>query len=718
MKVQSNGSDAGSLRSAFIKRIVSVTVVVNLIFIGVAGLSLYQSWRHYEERTEISTQNLARSLASNLEDAVDKIDLTVIMVAEEVEEELGNGRIDAPSLNAFIARCQTRLPVLDGLCVVNAQGENVYGTGVTPDVRTSVTDRDYFVRLRDNPKEGLVISEPVVGRVSKKWSIILARRINQADGSFAGVAYGAIALDYFTKTFAAINLGKDGSITLRDENLALLVWYPMPPDFENLIGKQNATSELTRLHQLKQNDGIFRSARAFDKIQRTYSFHKVARYPLYVIVGQRPREYLAAWWNEAAWIVALAVLFIVGMVISARLVYRDSLRKTSAVQALAREHEVLLKNQEQHQAILQTAMDGFWLVNKDGQLLEVNETYARMSGYNKQELLGMHVADLVADKMPAEQASKMQSIQTKGEEVFESRHRRKDGSVFDVEVSAQFRPAEGWLVVFLRDITTRKRIEKQLEESNRQQAETLAVLRRTQRQMVQTEQLRGLGQMASGIAHDFNNALSPIIGFSELLLKHPEKLADHALVVKRLQIINTCATDAARVVRQMSDFGRQHPTSEGFQPFNLNQMVLQTVEHTQPRWKDQAQAAGQTIQVVTDLQPVPAIFGEEFAIREVLTNLIFNAVDALPNGGTITVKTMVDGQSVCVAVGDNGVGMTEEIRHRCFEPFYTTKSVTNTGLGLAMVQGVVRRHGGSVVVESELGHGATFIIRLPIPTGK
>ena len=236
--------------------------------------------------------------------------------------------------------------------------------------------------------------------------------------------------------------------------------------------------------------------------------------------------------------------------------------------------------------------------------------------------------------------------------------------------------------------------------------------------MVQTEQLRGLGQMASGIAHDFNNALSPIIGFSELLLKHPEKLADQALVLSRLKIINTCATDAARVVRQMSDFGRQHPTSEGFQSFNLNQMVLQTVEHTQPRWKDQAQAAGQTIQVVTDLQPVPAIFGEEFAIREVLTNLIFNAVDALPNGGTITVKTMVDGQSVCVAIGDNGVGMTDEIRHRCFEPFYTTKSVTNTGLGLAMVQGVVRRHGGSVVVESELGHGATFIIRLPIPTGK
>ena len=218
MTVQMNAPDSAGSRRTFIKRITLITVVVNLIFISLAGLSLYQSWLHYEERAERATQNLSRVLAIEICDAIDKIDLTVLTVADEVEKQLAGGRIDTQSLNGFIARCQTRLPVLDGLRVVNAQGENAYGTDVTPSVRTSVADRNYFTRLRTDPTAGLVISEPVVGRVSKKWSIIFARRVNQPDGSFAGVVYGTIALEYFAKTFSTINLGKNGSISLRGEN--------------------------------------------------------------------------------------------------------------------------------------------------------------------------------------------------------------------------------------------------------------------------------------------------------------------------------------------------------------------------------------------------------------------------------------------------------------------------------------------------------------------
>ena len=262
-----------------------------------------------------------------------------------------------------------------------------------------------------------------------------------------------------------------------------------------------------------------------------------------------------------------------------------------------------------------------------------------------------------------------------------------------------------------------KQAATELLDSNRQLTEALTAVRQMQQQVVQQANLRVLGQMAAGIAHDFNNALAPIIGFSELLLKHPEKVADQQLVVKYLQYINTCGTDAARVVRQMLEFSRQRATVEDYRPLDINKLVRQTIEHTQQRWKDQAQATGRTIQIVTDLLPVQQITGEESAIRELLTNLIFNAVDALPAGGTITLGTMLDGQWVRLSVSDTGTGMTEEVRQHCLEPFFTTKGAEGTGLGLAMVQGIVQRHNGTLEIESQVGQGTTFIIRFSLQHG-
>ena len=293
---------------------------------------------------------------------------------------------------------------------------------------------------------------------------------------------------------------------------------------------------------------------------------------------------------------------------------------------------------------------------------------------------------------------------------------RMDGTLVDVSVSAvpfTYQGQNGALA-FVHAITERKRAEQQLRDSNRQLNEALTELRHTQRQIIQQENLRALGQMASGIAHDFNNALAPILGFSELLLTKPEAIADQKKVKKYLQIINTCANDAAGVVRHMREFGRKRDPVEGQQAHNLVELVLQTIEHTRPRWKDQAQAAGIFIQVKTDLQKVPLLTGEEFAIREALTNLILNAVDAMPAGGTITLGTAVEGEFVRLWVSDTGSGMTEEVRQHCFEPFFTTKGANGTGLGLTTLYGIVQRHGGTVEVESKLGQGTTFIIRLPI----
>ncbi|MBI1930043.1 response regulator [Candidatus Poribacteria bacterium] len=267
------------------------------------------------------------------------------------------------------------------------------------------------------------------------------------------------------------------------------------------------------------------------------------------------------------------------------------------------------------------------------------------------------------------------------------------------------------------EITARLQAEKALQEANLHLEDTLAELRATQKQNVQQERLRAIGQMASGIAHDFNNALTPILGFSELLLNRPENMEDREKTTRFLQMMRTAAQDAANAVHRLREFYRVRGRGEIFRPVDLNQLVEGAIMLTQPRWKDQTQGQGILIRMETDLlQPVPAIAGSESNLRDALTNLIFNAVDAMPKGGTITIRTRIDSDHVLLEVSDTGVGMTEEVRQRCLEPFFSTKGEQGSGFGLALVYGILQRHEGTIDVESELGAGSTFRIRLPIQT--
>ena len=248
---------------------------------------------------------------------------------------------------------------------------------------------------------------------------------------------------------------------------------------------------------------------------------------------------------------------------------------------------------------------------------------------------------------------------------------------------------------------------------NAELQEAVANLKATQQQVIQQERLRALGQMASGIAHDFNNALMPILGFCELLLLGPETLGDTQKTTHYLEIMQTAAKDAASIVGRLREFYRSHTDDEVLLPVNLKRLVEQTVTLTRPKWKDQAQANGVTVRIKLALDATPPVAGDESALREALTNLIFNAVDAMPAGGTLTLGARSEGESVVLEIADTGTGMSEDVRKRCLEPFFSTKGERGTGLGLSMVFGIVKRHGGMLDLRSEPGKGTTFIITLP-----
>ncbi|MSS73835.1 MAG: hypothetical protein EXS64_20465 [Candidatus Latescibacteria bacterium] len=202
------------------------------------------------------------------------------------------------------------------------------------------------------------------------------------------------------------------------------------------------------------------------------------------------------------------------------------------------------------------------------------------------------------------------------------------------------------------EIIERRRTEEALQVTNRRLGETLAELQATQQEFARQERLRALGQMASGIAHDFNNALSPIMGYSEMLLAGTIDLDDRERVMKSLRIMNMAARDAAKIVSRLREFYRRREEGEVFLPVDLNRLIEQTISLTQPRWKTQAQAGGVAVKIETHLQKTLPASGNKADLREMLANLIFNAVDAMPDGGTITLRTRAEGERVVLEVSD------------------------------------------------------------------
>jgi PAS domain S-box-containing protein len=365
----------------------------------------------------------------------------------------------------------------------------------------------------------------------------------------------------------------------------------------------------------------------------------------------------------------------------------------------------LWKSEEQHRTILQTAMDGFWLTDMQGQLLEVNETYCRMSGYSVPELLTKKICDLVTGQTGDELSDQRQKIIARGEDRFESRLGRKDGSNFDVEVCVQYRETEGGqFTSFLRDITARKQAEVEKEK--------------LQAQLNQAQKLESIGRLAGGIAHDFNNMLSIIMGYADMTLYKLQP--SDPLREDMREIISACQR-ATGVVRQLLAFARKQTIAPKI--LNLNDTIKNTLNMLR-------RLIGEDIDLLWkpayDLRLVKM---DPSQIDQLLANLAVNARDAIKDVGKVTIETanisfdadyckthtgFKPGDYVMLAVSDDGSGMDKETLTNIFEPFFTTKKPgKGTGLGLATVYGIVKQNDGFINVYSEPGQGSIFKIYIP-----
>ena len=243
--------------------------------------------------------------------------------------------------------------------------------------------------------------------------------------------------------------------------------------------------------------------------------------------------------------------------------------------------------------------------------------------------------------------------------------------------------------------------------------QALADLQAAQRQAVQQERLSAFGEMAGGVVHDFSNALMSVIGYSEMLLSNAAARADEATALEYLRIINTAGRDGAHVVSRLRDFYRPRGAADLFEFLDLNEIATQAIALAKPRCAKRT--PDQAVRFQTDFAGKVTASGIGAEMREVLTNLLFNALDAIAGQGEVILRTRLENNEVVVEVADTGAGMAAEVKERCLEPFFTTKGTHGTGLGLAMVFGIVKRHQGILEIESEPGKGTTVRIRLPAP---
>jgi signal transduction histidine kinase/DNA-binding NarL/FixJ family response regulator len=271
------------------------------------------------------------------------------------------------------------------------------------------------------------------------------------------------------------------------------------------------------------------------------------------------------------------------------------------------------------------------------------------------------------------------------------------------------------VVVAHHNITQHKQAEQSLREANRVYEEAIAELKAMQQQMIRQESLRMLGEMAKTILHDFNNALSPVLALSEVLLNFPKNLEDREKTIRYLTMINTAAQDAINIAQRLREFYRPHnPGQEAMVLVDLNYLVHQTLSlPKQPKEKMGLLHSEPGIFVDTRLQEIPLIMGNESELQEVLKNLISNAVEAMPYGGTISIQTRREHKYVVLEFSDTGRGMSQQVLAHCMEPFFTTKP-NGLGMGLTIVAQIIHRHEATIEIKSEQSQGTTVTIHLPL----
>ncbi len=372
-----------------------------------------------------------------------------------------------------------------------------------------------------------------------------------------------------------------------------------------------------------------------------------------------------------------------------------------------RAEDAVKLSEEKYQHLIENANDGIISMDNEGMIIGFNKKAEDIFGYSQDEIMGKPVFLLFPVEERDGDMKMFEQFNTTGElgligKTIERDGLRRDGKRVSIEATLSVSGTRGKSIItaILRDVTERRKIEQQLSQS---------------------EKLRSLGELAGGVAHEFNNVLAAILGRVQLLKLQlepplsPEERQKLLLdLLRSLDIIEKASFDGAQVVKRIQEFSRKRTDDRDFNAININELLDNALEFTQMRWKNDAETKGITVAIHKEYADLPATSGSASEIREVFTNVINNALDAMPDGGIITIRTCREDDHICIKIADTGTGIPETIRSRIFDPFFTTKGVQSTGLGMSVSYGIIGRHHGTIAVDSTEGNGTAFTVKIPI----
>jgi PAS domain S-box-containing protein len=721
-----------NLFTGFKMRIALSVIFLNLLVLGIAGLSLYQSRKNYEKKAEISTQNLASVLDLQIAGEIKNIDMALLAIKYEAERQIARGGIDKNTLDRYLIRQHSNLPFLLGLRMSDSRGDVFYKVGtVNPGIVFNVANRDHFIFERDNPMGDLFIAKPVIGAETKRWVLNIARRVNNPDGSFAGTIFGNMDINHFTKIFSRIDIGKKGVIVLRNAEMEVIA---RSPERDNTIGSQAVSEELLNIVKSGKQVATYKAIAGIDNIKRIFTYRKIFDYPLVIIVGLSKDEYLAEWRKEATAQLSLVALFTLGTLVSAKLLavrwrrekeIESELRiskkdleqrvkqRTNDLNLANEKLQIELSERRQIEEMVlllkesvENSSDAIGMASPEGKHIYQNKSFTALFGE-----IGNNPFDLFVDQKAVHEMFSV--VMAGGQWSGEVRMYAKDNRVADILLrSYANKDANGRIIGLVgihTDITERKRAEEEREQ--------------LEHQLLHSQKLESLGVLAGGIAHDFNNILMAIIGNADLALMRINK---ESPAVENLHKIEQASARAADLAKQMLAYSGKGKFV--IESLNLN-CLLEEMLHML-----EVSISKKAVLRFNLHDSLPAVEADATQLRQIIMNLVINASEAIGDkSGVIAITTgcmdcdrnylkdvwldenLNDGQYAYLEITDTGCGMDRETMAKIFDPFFTTK-FTGRGLGMAAVLGIVRGHNGAIKVYSELKKGTTFKVLLPAST--
>jgi signal transduction histidine kinase/ActR/RegA family two-component response regulator len=671
-----------------------VGLAIGLLWAGI-GFDLWHDYSAVEQEAAKDTANLARSFDENITRTVEAVDQTLVFVREAYQHDPA-GLVMGSWTRAHSFRDDLHVQ----LALADRDGKVVWSNLGPVPAEASIADRPHFQVQKASIDDSLLISRPVLGRVSGKWTIQFVRKLLAPDGSFDGVVVASLDPAYLSRFYQSIAIG-NGAVILATTDGVILALAPghAPPGHKPLIGGDLPPDAKNRMLQAATT-GPYRAISGIDHVDRIFSARRLDRYPLVLAVGLAAEDVFAGyqlnkWVYLAIGIVLSLACIIVGL-------------------AMLRQRQSLLESRQALSATLEHMSQGIAMIRADGSIPVLNQRAI--------DLLELPPG-LMAGRPTYKQVVEWQTANRKFGEpktwdaAFERVIRRKDKPYGDytyertrpdglvLEVRTQGLPDGGFVRTFT-DITERRHNEMALVAA--------------QARAAHAERMQALGQLAGGIAHDFNNILQAVQGGATLIDK---RAADADSVQRFARMVLDATERGTSITRRLLAFARRGELrAEPVEPAELLWGLRDVLSHT----------LGGAIAVNILAEPdLPPLLADKGQLETALVNLATNARDAMPDGGKLTFGATVDtlgedanqvaelapGQYVRLSIDDTGTGIDQPTLARVLEPFFSTKPPgQGTGLGLSMAKGFVEQSGGRLTIDSSPGRGTTVHLWLPAAT--